>query len=421
VMEEPLSRSVLDMRKTKQIVYNLLSNAVKFSPSGGRVVMTARRVGREAVGVLPGDWPSHGFPLVDSAHAEFIEIVVSDGGIGISQGDMTKLFLAFSQIDSSLARQFEGTGLGLAMVKQLAELHDGAVAVSSAVGEGTHFAVWLPVLAPQAVANAPTSTLLAPRATQSPFGLVALVVEDDDAAADLVRLLLEAEGFVTVRATSAEQALAIAPQHHLSLITLDIRLPGMDGWEFLGRIRGLSALATVPVVVVAGEIDASLAIAAGAAAILQKPISRAELRASLASQGLHENQPSTRTVLIVDDDPKAVELAAAFLPLPAYAVVRAYGGAEAIVLAQRLRPDLILLDLMMPEVSGLDVVEALRQDSSTSEIPVLVVTAKQVTAAERRALEGAHGSLRIIGKAGFDRQAFMAEVRRAVTPILRAS
>jgi PAS domain S-box-containing protein len=421
VVDETLTRPVLDMRKTKQIVYNLLSNAVKFSPSGGRVVMTARRVTREAVGVLPGDWPTHGFPLADSDHAEFVEIVVSDGGIGISQDDMTKLFHAFSQIDSSLARQFEGTGLGLAMVKQLAELHEGAVAVASAVGEGARFAVWLPVLAPPAAASPLPALAPAPRAAQSPYGLVALVVEDDDTAADLVRLLLEAEGFVTVRATSGEQALTIAPQHDLSLITLDIRLPGMDGWDFLRRLRDVPSLATVPVVVVAGEIDASLAVGAGAAAILRKPISRAELKASLASQGLQEDDPRTRTVLVVDDDPKAVELVAAFLPLPAYAVVRAYGGAEAIVLAQRLRPDLILLDLMMPEVSGLDVVEALRRESSTAGIPVLVVTAKQVTPAERAALEGPSGPIRIIGKAGFDRQAFLAEVRRAVPPVEQAS
>ena len=136
---------VLDPRKTKQIVYNLLANAVKFSARDGRVILSARRVDRDVVGTLAGEWPVYGFPLADSEHKQFLELCVSDTGIGISQDDMAKLFQAFSQIDSSLARKFEGTGLGLAMVKQLAQLHGGSVAVASAVGAGARFVVWLPL------------------------------------------------------------------------------------------------------------------------------------------------------------------------------------------------------------------------------------------------------------------------------------
>ena len=137
----------VDVRKTKQIVYNLLSNAVKFSANGGRVTLRARRVPRSTVGTLPGAWPVHGFALADSAYEEFLEIRVSDTGIGISRENMAKLFQAFIQIDSGLARRFEGTGLGLVMVKQLTELHGGTVAVASAENEGTLFAAWLPLQA----------------------------------------------------------------------------------------------------------------------------------------------------------------------------------------------------------------------------------------------------------------------------------
>ena len=140
-----LGKPLLDMRKTKQIVYNLLSNAVKFSAPGGRVTLGARRVPRQCVGNLSGDWPSHVFPVADNDYEEFFELCVSDSGIGISEKNMAKLFQAFSQIDSSLARKFEGTGLGLAMVKQLAELHGGTVAVASAEGVGASFVVWLPL------------------------------------------------------------------------------------------------------------------------------------------------------------------------------------------------------------------------------------------------------------------------------------
>ncbi len=410
--DDGLGLPLLDMRKTKQIVYNLLANAVKFSTSGASVRLSARRVPRNTVGMLSGAWPVHSFPLADSEFTEFLEISVSDSGIGISRPDMAKLFQAFSQIDSSLARKFEGTGLGLAMVKQLAELHGGTVAVTSAEGEGARFAVWLPLRkGVQADAALPPGGHAAPPGNTR----VALVIEDNDQAADLVRLLLEAEGFSVLRAASAEEALLLAPQHTLSLITLDIQLPGIDGWEFLSRVRDSTSLAHVPVVVISGMADSNLGLTRGAAAVLQKPISRAQLKMSLANLGLHPVADQTWTVLVVDDDPKAVEVIAAFLPAPAYAVVRAYGGAEAITLAQRLRPDLIFLDLMMPEVSGFDVVEALQRNSETARIPILVVTAKQITPLDRSTLNKNQANVvHIVEKAELNHGRFIDEVRRAL-------
>ncbi|WP_426160959.1 ATP-binding protein, partial [Pseudomonas sp. DWR1-3-2b2] len=135
----------LDLRKTKQIVYNLLANAVKFSEHGSSVTLTVRQVAREQVGQIPGDWPVYRFALPTSPQQQFLELSVSDTGIGIAEDDMGKLFKAFSQIDSSLARKFEGTGLGLAMVKQLADLHGGSVAVASREGCGARFVAWLPL------------------------------------------------------------------------------------------------------------------------------------------------------------------------------------------------------------------------------------------------------------------------------------
>ena len=415
---EDLGVPQLDVRKTKQIVYNLLSNAVKFSANGGRVTLRARHVLRSTVGTLPGAWPLHSFPLADTEYNEFLEICVSDGGIGISKANMAKLFQPFSQIDSSLARKFEGTGLGLAMVKQLAELHGGSVAVASAEGEGARFAAWLPLRSSEQIAlSLPAGVAAASGTASGQQERTALVIEDDDQAADLVRLLLEAEGFSVLRAASAEAALELAPRQPLSLITLDIQLPGMDGWEFLLHIRDDEILARVPVVIIAGVADSNLALTRGAATVLQKPISRAQLKTALTNLGLHPTRERTHTVLVVDDDPKAVELIAAFLTTPDYAVVRAYGGHEAIILAQRLQPDLILLDLMMPEVSGFDVVEALQRNTDTARIPILVVTAKQITAQDRAALNFNPGKrIRIVEKTGFNRVQFVDGVRRSLLP-----
>jgi PAS domain S-box-containing protein len=415
---EDLGIAQLDLRKTKQIIYNLLSNAVKFSGEGGRVTLSARRVLRNTVGTLPGSWPVQNFPLVDNEYTAFLEICVLDRGIGISKDNMAKLFQAFSQIDSSLSRQFEGTGLGLAMVKQLAELQGGGVAVASAEGEGAKFAVWLPLSTlVQSAVPQPRGVDLETVTVLEPGERTVLVIEDDDRAAELFRVLLEAEGFDVIRASSIAEAVAIAPLQPLALITLDVEPPGSGGWEFLAGIRETKALAHVPVVIIAGVDDSHMALTHGAAAILQKPISRVLLKSSLATLGLHEPQQHTRTVLVVDDDPKAVEVIAALLPAPAYAVVRAYGGSEAITLAQRVGPDLILLDLMMPEVNGFDVVDALQRNVETARIPVLVVTAKDITEHDRAQLNRDHQRrIRVVEKAGFNRAGFLAEVHRALGP-----
>ncbi len=403
-MKDDIGVFSLDVRKTKQIMYNLLSNAVKFSGQDGVVTLSAARVPKSSVGFIAGGWPQQSFPQPDSEFGEFVELKIADSGIGISRENMTKLFQAFSQIDSSLARKFEGTGLGLAMVKRLAELHGGTVAVASAEEEGSCFAVWLPIRAVEAGAAVvdlePSIRHMAIETGRDR----ALVVEDDPQAADLLGLLLEGEGFTVLYAASAEEALRIAPLQPLSLITIDLELPGIDGWEFLLRIREVNALAHVPVVVIASLIDSNIALASGAAAVLQKPISRGELSASLVRLGVQPSKFVTRTVLVVDNDPKAVEVIAAFLPISEYSVVRAYGGAEALLLAQRLQPDLILLDLMMPELSGFAVVEALQRDKATAAIPIIIVTAKDVTAQDRFDLRN-HSDMvvEIVEKSAFTR------------------
>jgi CheY-like chemotaxis protein len=417
-MDDGLDICHLDVRKTKQIIYNLLSNAVKFSAQAGSVKLKARIVPRAAVGTMTGSWPVHGFPLSDNEYDAFLEIRVEDQGIGITQENMARLFQAFSQVDSGLARKFEGTGLGLAMVRQLTELLGGTVAVASAEGEGACFGAWLPLHAPVRSAIPPPHRALAAVTGSVASDIAqptALVVEDDDQSADLVRLLLEAEGFAVLRASSGEAALLMAPQQPLSLITLDIQLPGIDGWEFLMRIGEIGALAQVPVVIISGLADGNLALTKGAAAVLQKPISRVQLKASLSNLGLHPAKERIHTVLVVDDDPKAVELITKFLPAPDYAVVRAYSGSEAITLAHTLKPDLILLDLMMPEMSGFEVVKVLQANTDTAGIPIVVVTAKSVTTEDRSELNNAAGKvIQFVDKAGFDSERFVAEVRRSL-------
>jgi PAS domain S-box-containing protein len=412
---EELGAIQADVRKVKQIVYNLLSNAVKFSSEGGQVNMRVTRVARDDVGALSGGWVGRSFPLGSQEFEEFLEISVADCGIGISQQGLEQLFKPFSQIDSGLARKFEGTGLGLAMVKLLAELHGGAVAVESAVGEGSRFTVWLPMRVPEGSAVFRPSTLPRARSSRAP-GLVrtALVVEDDAIAADLIRLQLEEEGFKVLHAASAEAALALAVQQPLSLITLDVLLPDMDGWQFLACIRQMPSLKHTPVVIVSTIAERNKRFSFGAAAILQKPISRQELYDTLIELNLFPPAKGrTLRVLVVDDDPKAVELIAVRIQGLASTVFRAYGGRDAIEAARRELPDLIVLDLMMPDVNGFDVVAALNEHPQTARIPILVVTAKQISAEDRVTLSGYVTT--IIEKNELDADHFVDEVRRAVS------
>jgi CheY-like chemotaxis protein len=203
-------------------------------------------------------------------------------------------------------------------------------------------------------------------------------------------------------------------QQPLSLITLDVMLPNMDGWEFLARIKEVPTLRRVPVVIISVVADRNKGFALGAAAVMQKPIARMELYELLVDLGLFPvSKGGTLTVLVVDDDPKAVELIAARVLGLASTVLRAYGGREGIDVARQALPDLIVLDLMMPDVNGFDVVAALHEYPDTARIPILVVTAKQITAEDRAKLDGYVTA--IMEKGEFDRDRFIAEVRRATS------
>jgi len=216
-----------------------------------------------------------------------------------------------------------------------------------------------------------------------------------------------------LHATSGESALALAVQQPLSLITLDIMLPNMEGWEFFSRLKQLPGLGRVPVVIISSVAEPERGFSLGAAAVLQKPISRQEFCDALVDIGLVPfSQNNKLTILVVDDYPQAVELIAVRIVGLATTVLRAYGGREAIDTARQELPDLIVLDLMMPEMNGFEVVEALNEHPDTARIPIVVVTAKEITAEDRARL---HGYVtRIMEKNGFDGARFMAEVRRAL-------
>ena len=245
-----------------------------------------------------------------------------------------------------------------------------------------------------------------------PLVPLALVIEDDDRMAELIEAQLRGEGFAAMRAATAEEGLARAAKCIPQLITLDIFLPNMDGWEFMQRLRADRNLADIPVVIITISGDRDRGLALGARRVLHKPFARDELVVALA--GLADVRPDGKParVLVVDDNVNAVALTSTALEAEGCHVLRAYGGAEAIEAARSQLPDLVILDLMMPEVSGFEVARALRESESTARIPILVLTAKDLTTEDRARLNGNVST--ILAKSNFDAGELLAELRRAL-------
>ncbi len=408
-IDPALGTVLADERKVKQIVYNLLANAVKFTPEGGSVLLAARRVSRAQVGFADTDLPSRLVALPPGEATEFLEITVEDSGMGIAEADLARLFEPFTQVDGSLARRHSGTGLGLALVRRLAELHGGTVGVASRPGVGSVFRVWLPYRDLAGAQPAPAPQNDAPEAV--PVQPLALVIEDDDRMADLIAAQLSSEGFAVIRAATAEEGLVRAAKCRPDLITLDIFLPHMDGWECMRRLKADPNLAETPVVIITVSGDLARGLALGARRVLQKPFAPGELAAAVTGLVAPRDRAAP-CVLVVDDNVKAVEQVATTLEAEGYRVLRAYSGAEAIAAARRERPDLLILDLMMPEVSGFEVARALRESEQTARIPILVLTTGELGAAERARLNAQVGE--ILAKADFNRSVLLAELRRAL-------
>jgi signal transduction histidine kinase/DNA-binding response OmpR family regulator/HAMP domain-containing protein len=406
-----LNACYMDGRKVKQVIYNLLSNAIKFTPDGGRVVIRAARVsGAELIrNVRENQLTPMGKLNPDS---EYLEVTVSDTGIGISDEDKERLFKPFQQLESTLTKTYEGTGLGLVMVKRLIELHGGTVGLESCPGKGSTFVFWVPFFESKKQALVFESKMKHEveqhQAVHSHNQLV-LIVEDDEDSAKLMRLQLEETGYRTLHAISAEQALDMLENETPDLITLDIMLPGMDGWDFLAELQKRKDMAHIPVVVVSMADHTNRSFSFGAAAVLQKPVSREMLLNVINKMGC---SMQGKNVLVADDDPKAVELVSRHLNTIGCFVLKAHGGQEAIDMAQEKIPDLIILDLMMPEVSGFDVVDTLKKDSVLSKVPIMILTAKVITEEDRKHLNG--DIVRIVEKRDFGHSDFIDAIRCAM-------
>ena len=378
-----------DQRKTRQCLRNLLGNACKFTENG-RIVL------RVTADTTPG--------------AGRIIFEVQDNGIGLSPQQCTEIFREFVQTDES-HRKRGGSGLGLTITLRLAELLGGNLSVQSELGVGSTFRLEIPDQLDSEITEDPDWT-----ADSEEIGLAdadaaptVLIVDNDDAMRNLLGNFLTAEGYRILQARSGAEGVAFAERFRPDIICLDAVMPEVDGWATLKAIKSRTATAHIPVVMITMVDDRSRGIVLGASEYLVKPIGKdALLRAIANVQIENESQP----ILLVEDDSLTRDMTARMLRAEGYRVTEAENGRVALERIAEIRPALILLDLMMPELDGFSVVTAVRRHPEWTDIPIVVVTAMELPPSQRGLLELQVET--IVGKAGYDRDSLVEEVRRIV-------
>jgi adenylate cyclase len=377
-----------DPTRLRQIILNLLGNACKFTERGSVTLSVGRSRANDH------DW---------------ISICVTDTGIGMTKDQLGKLFQEFSQVDNSTTRKYGGTGLGLAISDRLCRLMGGSIEVESERGVGTTFTVRLPVDHPglldaAAIKTEPPTAAYTPARTNR-----VLVIDDDATVRNLMRRYLSREGFDVVTAGGGREGLEFARELHPSVITLDVFMPDLDGWSVLQEIKQDADLNRIPVIMMTIADEKQKGFTLGAAGYLTKPVDRAQL-AELLNR--FKAPTTTPRVLVVEDNVTDREMMRRLLVGEGWEVTVAVNGREALDCLERDHPDLVLLDLMMPEMDGFEFLAEFRKDSKFASTPVIVVTAADLSPADRHRLNG--GVEYILEKAAFSRQDFLRQIRSLI-------
>ncbi|WP_342447514.1 response regulator [Rhizobium favelukesii] len=381
-----------DQLRVRQILLNLLSNACKFTENGQVTI---------------------GATCAKHDGGDGVIFTVADTGIGMTPQQMTNLFQEFSQADSSTTRKYGGTGLGLAISQRLCRAMDGEITVDSTPGAGTRFTVRLP----SAIDVGPTLEQPAPGAGVAaddrvrPVSNVVLVVDDDEAVRDQMRRFLAREGCDVVTAKDGAEGLKLARQVKPALITLDVLMPDCDGWSVLQELKADPELANVPVVMLTMADERNRGYALGAADYMVKPIERDALRKLIRKFWSGAPGPALR-VLIVEDDESTRQQWRRILSTEGCDVDEAENGRVALERLISAPPDLIILDLLMPEMDGFEFLIELRKQPAFKAMPVVVVTAATLSEDDHRRLNG--GVERVLAKTAFSRNELLEELRKMV-------
>lgn len=380
---EGLPPIIGDRDRVTQILTNLIDNARHYTPAGGQITVSAQ------------------------VRGNFLQVSVADTGIGIAPEDQEKIFGRFYRADHPLVQEVAGTGLGLSIVKSFVEMHGGDIWVESEPGQGSTFSFTLPL----AERGKDMEESLAP--SVSPLSFVPtkriLVVEDEPDIAELIRYHLEGNGYVVTTAARGEEALAKARQEKPDLITLDIRLPDIDGFEVLQQLKSDEETAAIPVVILSIVPDRGDGFRLGAVDYMTKPIDEGRLLSAVGAILSKED-----IILVVDDDRDTTRLVQEVLGRAGFTVRAANNGFEALAVARREQPGLILLDLKMPGLDGYEILKRLKRDRTTQDIPVVVMTGSVTDEEVKREKVLALGAAQFLTKP-FAIDEFVEEIRRVLT------
>jgi len=371
-----------DQMRVRQALLNLASNAVKFTENG-TVTITAQRQ--------------------DEKGSEWVTIAVADTGIGMTPVQMGKLFQEFSQADSSTTRKYGGTGLGLAISRRFCQMQGGDVMVESEPGRGSTFTIRLPKNGGAAEEPGPVQHARTAAPSVAIDARLVLVVDDDPTVRQIVARFLEREGFTVVEANGGREGLRLARELRPAAMTLDIIMPDLDGWTVLAAIKGDPALAGIPVILLTIVDEKNRGYSLGAADYLVKPVDRERLTALMR----RICRSTEGRVLIVDDDEMGRQQMRSAIEQDGWGVVEAENGRVALASVASARPEAVILDLMMPEMDGFEFLNEFRLHREWRDIPVVVVTARDLTAEDRARLNG--GVERIIQKT--ERDEMLRELR----------
>ncbi|XID94765.1 response regulator [Paenibacillaceae bacterium WGS1546] len=374
-----------DVTKLRQIFINLLGNAGKFTKEG--------TIRCEARAEVRGDRAGYAF-------------VVEDSGIGMTPEQIRRLFEPFTQADSTTTRKYGGTGLGLTISHRFCGMLGGELTVRSETGVGSAFTCWLPASSEGFVDEGRVEAAVSGESA-APEEASVLLIDDEPYDRQLIRKFLEKEGWKLAFAKSGREGLELSRKLRPKVIILDILMPGMDGWSVLAALKGDPELSDIPVVIVSMTDDRQLGFTLGASEFLSKPVQRESLIAAIDKYLPAEGG---RSLLVVEDDADTSELLSRLLRKEGYSVTQAANGRIALERVAEEVPGLILLDLMMPEMDGFQMIAELRKREEWSRIPVVVVTAKTITAEDRLKLNGYVQG--VLQKGEFNPKRLLDEVRR---------
>jgi signal transduction histidine kinase/CheY-like chemotaxis protein len=372
-VQDDLPLLYADTLRLRQILNNLLSNAVKFTRAGS-ITFGARHITVEDGRSQQCDLPARGW----LSNGDWVLISVADTGIGIAPENQALIFEEFRQVDSSTTREFGGTGLGLAITRRLVDMHGGRLWLKSRLGEGSTFYVALPA----SVAQRPVRR---PAPVQDGGNRRILVIDDSQEAADILSAYLSEAGYQVTYAADGATGLKLARELRPAVITTDIVMPGMTGWEVIHNLKSDPETADIPVVIVSIIDQQPMGAMLGAAAHINKPVEREALLLTVAR---FRSSTPAYPILVVDDNPADREIIGEMLRAGNYSFETCEGGEQAIRWLNEHRASLVLLDLMMPQVSGFDVLAHIRQTPALNDLPVLIVSAKDLTAEEKAFLNG---------------------------------